>query len=71
MTNEHKGFIAGLALGHPAALLTSGMAAVGRHLLKTYGDAVGSRILDGLTKSGALQSTVASAVAAKSVVAAQ
>jgi hypothetical protein len=59
--------LTGLAAGHPLALVASLGAAVGHHILKTYGDAVGSRILDKLASSGALGQTLMPMVAARAV----
>lgn len=60
-----------LAAGHPHALLAGAVAAVGHHLLKTHGDAVGSRLLDGFVKSGAVQRLIAPQLAARAAVDAQ
>lgn len=63
--------LSGLAMGHPLALVASLAASVGNHLLKQYGDAVGSRILDHLSRSGALGQTIMPMVATRAVAVAQ
>jgi hypothetical protein len=60
-----------LAAGHPHALLLAAAAAVGHHLFKTYGDAVGSRLLDAFAKSGTLQRIIQPQLATRTAVAAQ
>lgn len=59
------------AAGHPMGLLAGGAAMVGNHLLKTYGKAVGARLLHAMLDSGAVENTIMPMVAARAAITAQ
>lgn len=57
--------------GHPLVAVAALATAVGHHLIKKYGEEIGSRMLDGLVKSGELGRTVIPIAAARAIQAAQ
>lgn len=59
------------AMGHPMGLLAGASAMIGNHVLKTYGKAVGSRALNALLQTNALETTIQPMVSARAVVQAQ
>jgi hypothetical protein len=60
-----SGGIAAAAAGHPLALLAAAGAAVGHHVLKEYGDVIGSHVLNAIAKSGGIQNVIQPALAAR------
>lgn len=60
-----------LAVGHPLGLVAGFAGGVANHLLRTYGDAVGSRLLDRLVSTGALESTLMPIAATRAAAQAQ